>query len=181
MHGGRLIKSKLNKLQAKYYGIQSISVSMGYLSDAAYHDGKPVAMIAAIQEYGAPRAPGGPIPPRPTFRPNISENRAKWSAKLATLIRGKIEPVQAMGIIGEIMAGDLRKQIIKLRLPALSKVTLMIRHMKDFDPDLIMSFTMVLWARMMVKAGMSPGKVNTKPLEDTKHMLHSISYRVDVK
>ena len=58
--GGNKFSKALQELAGKIKSGQSVQV--GFLAGATYPDGKPVAMIAAIQEFGAPAAG---IPPRP--------------------------------------------------------------------------------------------------------------------
>ena len=59
------------------------AVQVGFLADARYPDGKPVAMIAAIQEYGAPSVG---IPPRPFFRNMIAAKKGEWPDAVAGLL-----------------------------------------------------------------------------------------------
>ena len=56
---------------------KAAKVRIGFLENATYPDGKPVAMIAAIQEFGAPARN---IPPRPFFRQMIAAKSSGMAA-----------------------------------------------------------------------------------------------------
>ena len=80
-------------------------VRVGFIDDATYTDGTPVALVAFWNEYGTEK-----IPPRPFFRHTISENKAKWSSNLAKL--AKIYPTdKALALMGEIIQGDFVQSI----------------------------------------------------------------------
>lgn len=91
------------------------SVRVGFLEGATYPDGKPVAMIAAINEFGAP---GAGIPPRPFFRNMIAEKSGEWPQAVADLVVendydfGKFAP-----LIGEAITGQLRQSIVDTNEP----------------------------------------------------------------
>ena len=104
-------------------GMQEISrmlgrgrgVRVGFMSRATYPDGKPVAMIAAINEFGAPRAG---IPPRPFFRNMIARKSGEWPAAIADLLReNNYDAAKVLEITGHAISGQLRQSIIDTNEP----------------------------------------------------------------
>ena len=83
MQGGKDLEAKLRALAQKVASPATLRV--GFLEGATYPDGKPVAMIAAIQDFGAPRAG---IPPRPFFRNMIAAKKGEWPGAIARAPRG---------------------------------------------------------------------------------------------
>lgn len=90
-------------------------VRVGFLSNARYPDGKPVAMIAAIQEYGAPSVG---IPPRPFFRNMIAAKQSEWPAAIRSLLKSTgNDAVRTLDLAGASIAGQLRESIINTNTP----------------------------------------------------------------
>lgn len=105
---------------------------VGFLENAKYPDGKPVAMIALIQDMGAP---GAGIPPRPFFRNMIAAKQKEWPPAIATLLRENNYNVErALGIAGAAIAGQLRQSIIDTNSPPLAPSTI---RRKGFAKPLI--------------------------------------------
>lgn len=97
-------------------------VRVGFLSRAKYPDGKPVAMIAAIQNWGAPRAG---IPPRPFFSNMIASKGPEWPAGIATQLRlTNYDRRETLLRVGEGVAGQLRKSLIDTNSPPLAESTI---------------------------------------------------------
>lgn len=99
------------------------SVKVGVLQSAGtYEDehGKPVtvAQVAAWNEYGTS---DGKVPSRPAFRLAADENRAKIAEAQSRLAQqvldGKIDTRTALGRLGLLVQGYVRKSIIDLRDP----------------------------------------------------------------
>lgn len=107
-------------------------VKVGFLEGATYPDGTPVALIAAIQNFGAP-ARG--IPPRPFFSNMITEKGPGWGGKLARVLKAaNYDTATALGRMGEGIAGQLRTSINETNSPALADSTI---AAKGFDKPLI--------------------------------------------
>lgn len=107
-------------------------VRVGFLENATYPDGKPVAMIAAIQEFGAPSVG---IPPRPFFRHMIAEKSSEWPAAIAGLLRANnYDAAQTLGQTGEAVKGQLQQSIVDTNSPPLSPSTV---ARKGFDKPLV--------------------------------------------
>jgi hypothetical protein len=152
-------------------------VRVGFLEGATYPDGTPVATVAAIQEFGAPRAA---IPPRPFFRNMIADKSPGWPEAVSKLLRANgMDVHRTLAMTGLAIAGQLRDSIVALTDPALSQVTLMLRKMLHENPGLKVNRTVVEQARARVAAGESPGGVSTKPLVWTGHLLNSVGSEVE--
>lgn len=152
------------------------TVEVGFLENATYPDGTLVAMVAAIQEYGAPKVG---IPPRPFFRNMIAGESPHWAGDMAVVLKSRnFDGAAALADMGLEIKAELQESIVETFEPALSPVTLMLRWMKAQDPDLKITRSTVVEARGRLAAGEKPGTVSTKPLVDTGHLLNSIDFRV---
>ena len=128
--GGEKLNAKLSEM-AKLMSNAS-SVKVGFLAESTYPDGKPVAMIAAIQDYGAPRAG---IPPRPFFRNMVAAKKGEWPKAIRDLLKANgYDALRTLQQIGEAIAGQLRQSIIDTNSPPLSPVTI---ARKGFDKPLV--------------------------------------------
>lgn len=172
--GGERLKAALSRIAT---GLASASnVEVGFLENATYPDGKPVAMVAAIQEFGAPKVG---VPPRPYFRSMIAAKKGEWPEAIAnSLRRSDYEASTALALIGAGIAGQLQQSITDLMDPPLSPTTLMLRKMRAQNPDLKVTRATVNEARRRVRAGESTAGVSTKPLVDQAIMLNAVNFRV---
>jgi hypothetical protein len=101
------------------------------MAGATYPNGVSVPMVAASQEFGAPRAG---IPPRPFFRGMISEKSKEWPSALAGLLKNH-NAKDALTLTGEAIAGQLKESIAKYdKGPPLKPATI---KRKGFDKQLI--------------------------------------------
>jgi hypothetical protein len=108
------------------------TLRVGFLENATYPDGKPVAMIAAIHNYGAPRAG---IPARPFFSNMIAKKQGEWPAAIAGLLRANdYDAPRALDVAGAAIAGQLRQEIIDTNAPPLAPSTI---RRKGFSKPLI--------------------------------------------
>ncbi len=179
--GGDKMNAYLAKLSQRI--TKKGSLSVGFLGGddraGSYPGGMGVAAVAAIQEFGAPRAPGGAIPPRPYFRTMIAKQSPHWGGDLGHLLKAhNFDSEIALSLMGDNIRGQLQASIIELMAPPLSKVTLMLRKMKR-QTNFVGSLTKVREARARVAAGESVSGVSTKPLVDSGHLLQSVDFRVD--
>ncbi len=174
LKGGDKFASALKDLASKVSNPATLRV--GFLEGRRYPDGKPVAMIAAIQEFGAPSRR---IPPRPFFRNMIRDKSGEWPEAIGGLLTSNnYDATRALEMAGAAIAGQLRESIIKTNSPALSPITLMLRKMRSDNPDLIVSGKTVGEAARRVAAGESSAGVSTKVLVDSGFMLDSIDFEV---
>jgi hypothetical protein len=96
-------------------------VKVGFLSGATYPDGKPVAMIAAIQEFGAPAAG---IPPRPFFRNMIDAKQSEWPKAIADLLKANgYDAAKTLEQVGQAVSGQLKQSITDTNDPPLKPAT----------------------------------------------------------
>lgn len=118
--GGERLRAELGRIGQQLAGENVVRV--GFLSNATYADGKPVAMIAAIQEFGAP---GAGIPPRPFFRNMIRKKKGEWPKGIATQMRVTGYNVAlTLERTGQAISGQLRQSIIDTNAPPLAKSTI---------------------------------------------------------
>lgn len=131
MNGGAKLRAALREIANGLTG-QNVIVRVGFLEGARYPDGKPVAMIAAIQEYGAPSVG---IPPRPFFRNMIKDKSEEWPAGIAIQLKETdYDAPMTMARTGEAIAGQLRQSIIDTNMPPLAESTI---RRKGFDKPLV--------------------------------------------
>ncbi|MDB5777606.1 MAG: hypothetical protein JWP38_3739 [Herbaspirillum sp.] len=174
LSGGDKLKTALAELSKKIN--KAAAVKVGFLEGARYPDGTPVAMVAAIQNFGAP---GVGIPPRPFFSDMIKEKNPEWAPSIGKLlVANDYDAAKALDLMGERIGEDLQQAIIDTDAPALSKTTLMLRKMRSQDQSLVVSGATVGEAAARVAAGESVGGVSTKVLDDSGHMLNSVGHEV---
>lgn len=176
--GGKKLEQSLKALSQNVN--KAAKVQVGFLAGATYANGTPVAMVAAIQNFGAP-ARG--IPPRPFFSNMIADKSGEWGPAVGQLLKDTDYNAEtALEQVGQGIAGQLRESIINTNDPPLSPVTLMLRKMRTDNPDLVVTGKTVGEAARRVAEGDSYGGVSTKPLVDIGpeggHMLQSVDYKV---
>lgn len=171
--GGDAAKRYIDELSRKIEAGKVLRV--GFLENAKY-DGKPVALVAAVQNFGAPSRG---IPPRPFFSNMVREKASEWGPVLAALLTANPDTARALDILGEDIAGQLRQSIVDTNEPELSPVTLLLRERFWGNPEDI-KFADVQKARTDIRAGVEPNVTGTqaKPLVWTGHMLNSIGKEV---
>jgi len=120
MSGGQKLEAALRAMAQKVENPGTLRI--GFLENARYPDGKPVAMIAAIQEFGAP-ARG--IPPRPFFRNMISAKSGEWPNAISGLLKANgLDAAKTLAQTGSAIAGQLRQSIVDLWEPPLAESTI---------------------------------------------------------
>jgi hypothetical protein len=128
--GGKKFKTRLEEILK--LATNASAVKVGFLAGATYPDGKPVAMIAAIQEFGAP-AMG--IPPRPFFRNMIRTKSPEWPAAVIGLLKtNDYDALRTLQQTGEAIAGQLRQSVVDTNSPPLARATI---RRKGFDKPLV--------------------------------------------
>lgn len=82
--------------------------------------GATIAEIGLYNEYGTPNAKH-PIPTRPFMRSSFEENKKQIDKAKASqygkILDGKQTVKRALGLIGELMVGKVKKKITDLRTP----------------------------------------------------------------
>lgn len=135
IRGGKEFQRQMAILAKKFTTPATLRV--GFLENARYPDGTPVAMIAAINEYGAPSRGQ---PPRPFFRRMIDAKEGEWPEAIANLLKSnKGDVVRTLTQTGAAIEGQLRQSIQDLVDPPLAPSTI---RRKGFAKPLIDSSLM---------------------------------------
>jgi hypothetical protein len=101
---------------------QNKTLRVGFLEKAKYPDGTPVAMVAAIQDFGAPSVG---IPPRPFFRNMVKNKSKEWPAAVAGLLQSTNNDLdKTLRLTGEAIKGQLQQSIIDTNAPPLKPATI---------------------------------------------------------
>jgi hypothetical protein len=130
--GGKKLEAELRRIGERITRPGTLRV--GFLENARYPDGTPVAMIAAIHNFGAPRAG---IPPRPFFSNMIANKSGEWPKAIAALLRQHdYDAPRSLDIAGAAIAGQLRQSIVDTNSPPLAPSTI---KRKGFAKPLIFS------------------------------------------
>lgn len=130
LRGGEKLEAALREIADMVDGGGGVKV--GFLANATYPDGTPVAMIAAIQDFGAP---GAGIPPRPFFRNMIAEKSPEWPKAIADLlVQNGYDLAKTFEQVGQGIAGQLRQSIVDTNDPPLAPSTI---ARKGFDKPLV--------------------------------------------
>ncbi len=101
------LQGKLDEIARNLKGAGKVRV--GFLEKSKYPDGTSVAMVAAIQDFGAPSVG---IPPRPFFRNMVRDKKGEWPGAIRTALKANdYDARKALEIVGEGIAGQLRQAI----------------------------------------------------------------------
>lgn len=147
----------------------SLEVAIGLFEDDKEKDGKSVLDVGKLQEFGGvgsgwinpetKEKKFGRVPPRPFMRPAIEANEQSLISRIKRDIRRTFKDVSnktdakemAKGW-GKKMTRAIRKSILAVNEPPLSKITLRLRKERGND--------------------------SKKPLVDTGKMLRSVKYEI---
>jgi len=103
-------------------GLKKTSVQVGWFSHQRYIDGTPVAYVAAIHEYGSPKAN---IPPRPFMRPTFDRHSKTWGQDIMRGIQAVLSgalPAKSMWTqIGGKVAGNIADGIKAVMSPPIKR------------------------------------------------------------
>ena len=169
VRGGAKFDTAISALGAKLGSARKVKV--GFLAGATYPDGTPVAMIAAVQNFGAPSRG---IPPRPFFTNMIKEHGGEWGKDTAELLdRTGGDAKETLTLMGEHIEGQLRQSIVDTNTPPDSPVTDLLKQRFPMGGQ---TFADVLQARADVKAGVTAPV--SKPLVQSGHLLGSVDSEV---
>ena len=134
--GGTKLNAELGKILNKLKRASSLDI--GFMGGATEADGTSVAMVAAINEYGAPSRGQ---PPRPFFRGMIARNKGEWGPALGKAMQatgGDAE--RSLDILGQEVQEELQDSIRELKSPPLAPSTI---ARKGFAKPLIDTSTML--------------------------------------
>lgn len=170
------------ELDVKLKELEGSEGRVGWFDDArsTYEDGTPVAYVAAIQELGY-----GPIPPRPFMRPAAEKHADNEWTDVAgdaakDVLDGKKTGAQAMGVLAARAEGDVLRAIVDVNSPALSPITLWAREYRRRGVK-VTGKTIGEIAGKIASGELSaggPAGISTKPLNDTGHMIATLSHQV---
>lgn len=128
--GGDKLEKALGEIARRLK--KGATLKVGFLEGARYPDGTSVALVAAIQNFGAP-ARG--IPPRPFFSNMVAEKSPSWAPALGDLLKSTgYDPQAALEMMGEGIKGQLQQSIRNTNSPPLSPRTI---ERKGFEKPLI--------------------------------------------
>jgi hypothetical protein len=130
MRGGEGVARVLNEIGTNIKRASTLQV--GILAGSTYPDGTPVALIAAINEFGAPSRGQ---PPRPAIRNMIATKSPEWGPAIGRLmVENNYDMQVTFQLAGEAIAGQWRQSIIDLWDPPLAESTI---ERKGFSKPLI--------------------------------------------
>lgn len=144
VRGGEKLARALEEIGRKLGKKPTLRV--GFLEGATYPDGTKVALVAAINNYGAPAAG---IPPRPFFTRMVAERSPEWPAKVrAALLAADYDADRALRLVGEELRGELQQAIVDFVGVPLAEAT---KARKGHDKQLIDTSHMLNSASYEVK------------------------------
>ena len=157
---------------------KSATLQVGFLDGATEADGTSVALIASIQEFGAPSRG---IPPRPFMRTTIAEHSPTWGQQLtANMVATDLDVDRSLGMLGLEIGSQIQDTITKMSDPPLSPLTLMLRGMRSQAKFRDLPFgQLVTIARARLAAGQTNYSPSQKPLVDTGTLFNSVSSKVE--
>ena len=127
LSGGDALMKKLEEIASRMGGGE---VSIGFLENATYPDGTPVAAVAFWNEFGKPGQP-----PRPFFRQMIAAESTTWPGKMAKLAKATDYDGDAvLEGMGMDIKGALQQSINDFQTPGLAQSTI---DVKGFAKPLI--------------------------------------------
>lgn len=106
-------------------------LKVGFLEGASYPDGTPVALVAAVQNFGAPSRG---IPPRPFFSNMVEAKQSEWGPALGALLAKGMSIEAALNQLGLGIVGQLKQSIVDTNDPPLAASTI---KAKGFEKPLI--------------------------------------------
>lgn len=136
LSGGSKLGNALRQISAKLQKQQTLRV--GFLEGGTYPDGTSTPMVAAIQNYGAPKAG---IEARPFFSTMVTLKSPTWSGDLAKILpHVKYDANAALNLMGQRISDQLQESINEWKDPPLAPATV---AKKGFDKPLIDTKNMI--------------------------------------
>lgn len=118
LSGGTKIEKALADIAKK--ASKATELDVGFLADATYPDGKPVAMVAALNEFGHDN-----VPPRPFFRGMISDKSPEWPEAVGDLlVANGYDATRTLEQTGAAIKGQLQEAITVYVGPPLAESTI---------------------------------------------------------
>lgn len=105
LSGGKAAQTYLEGIAKKIQDAGLLRV--GFLENAKYDDGTPVAAVAAQNEYGTKESPS-----RPFFRTMIKDKKAGWAVSMSNLMQSTNYDIDAVyKLMGNGIVGQLQMSI----------------------------------------------------------------------
>lgn len=116
--GGEKLVNKLTEIEKTTDGRPELRV--GFIDARTEANGRPVAAVAAWNEFGTQH-----IPPRPFFRNMIAARGPNWGHDMARII-GAVgyHPMRVLMLMGERIEGQLKQSIFDTNSPPLAPSTI---------------------------------------------------------
>ncbi len=134
LKGGDKLEAALLKMSAAVK--KAAVLRVGFMGNATEADGTPVALVAAMNEFGH-----GNVPPRPFFRRTIKKRSDAWGHNLGVaLVKTDFDAKKALTMLGVGVKDDVQDGIRELVSPPLAESTV---KRKGFDKPLIETSTML--------------------------------------
>ena len=143
-------------------------VRVGFLDGASYPDGTPVALVAAVQNYG-----GGAIPPRPFMDRTVQEHQGEWGPELAALLKQDLDAEKALRTMGQRIKEEVQASILEGDYAPNAMVTNLLKQRFPLGGQ---TFGDVIQAWRDVAAGAT--EPAGKPLVQSAHLVDSVDYEV---
>ena len=132
--GGEKLQAALDAIAKRLK--KGAVVRVGFLENATYPDGKKVALIAALNDFGH-----NTTPPRPFFRNMIADKKGEWPAAIEKLLaQTDYDAEKTLTLVGEGIAGQLRQAIVDFEGAPLKPATI---ARKGHSQQLVDSGTML--------------------------------------
>lgn len=174
-----MVNNPFSDLILKIASLGKIEGKVGWFETSKYPDGMQVAEVAQMQEFGTKT-----IPARPFMRPAIIKNQNKWQDVInkvsAQVVKGNMTAVSAMDVITEVAATDIVEEIKAVTSPPLSPITIGLRKYKQ-QGRTITGRTVGEVAERLKDGTLDLSGVSTKPLNDTGHMIATLTIHVEEK
>jgi len=107
IRGGSKLEAKLREIAQAV--AKPANLRAGFLENASYPDGTSVALVAVVQDFGAPSRG---IPPRPFFRNMVAAKSSTWGDAVAKNLKAAdYDATVAMTRVGEGIKGQLQASI----------------------------------------------------------------------
>jgi hypothetical protein len=130
LRGGDKIKRWLAAMGNKVSRNEVLQV--GFMENATYENGTQVALVAVVQDFGAPSRG---IPPRPFFRNAIANGKGTWPGVAKQLLKANdFDARKAFTALGVVIEGDIKASILGDGFIPLKPATI---KRKGFDRQLV--------------------------------------------
>ncbi len=156
-------------------------LQVGWFDGVNYEDGKPVAGIAALNEFGSKTAPA-----RPFIRPAVADNQSKWADIYAQMARqwisGSGDYAGVLTTVGLVAEADIRNAIVTGDHQALSPITLALRRLRNdnvpIGGKLIGAVAGAIAAGETGSGQLGQPSDNRDPLRETGYMIATLTHNV---